>query len=344
MHGVSKKTERLTSARSELIRAVAMLRYASRHDQVEGWLHHHAADAICDLLDYQTRAGISGGLLEIGVHHGRLFVFLALSAQPGEPVIGIDVFEDQHLNLDQSGHGSRVAVEANIANHAGAHSGAVTFVKADSTTLTPSEVNAYARHIRAISIDGCHTAEATESDLRLATAICQEGGIVFLDDIINAHWLGVIEGYSRYARTENTLVPFCLGENKLFLAKGIEWANRYKNYIMTGRPSGVTKAAAPFFGHEIPILGGGPLPFFDRLLERIVAGLDLEDGGSQREIVDARLKVSAALSEAAAAREEAASAAARAEQAEQVVAAMASSSIWRATTPLRWIANRIRKG
>jgi hypothetical protein len=344
MQGVSKEAGCLSPSQSELSRAIALLRYASRHDQVEGWLHHHAADAICDLLDYQTRAGISGGLLEIGVHHGRLFVFLVLSAQPGEPVIGIDVFEDQHLNLDQSGYGSRSAVEANLAKHASGHGSAVTFVKADSTTLTPSKVNAYASNIRAVSIDGCHTAEATEADLRLATAVCQEGGIVFLDDIINAHWLGVMEGYSRYARTANTLVPFCLGENKLFLAKGIDWANRYKNHIMAGRPGGVTKAAVPFFGHEIPILGGGSLPFFDRLLERIGNSLNLENGTSGCESADASLKVSAAMSEATAARNEASSAAARAERAERVVAAMASSSIWRVTSPLRWIANRTWRG
>jgi peptide chain release factor 2 len=57
------------------------------------------------------------GLLsaEIGVHHGRLFIPMALARRPGERALAIDVFEDQHLNVDHSGKGDRARFEENVA-------------------------------------------------------------------------------------------------------------------------------------------------------------------------------------------------------------------------------------
>jgi hypothetical protein len=191
-------------------------------------------------------------------------------------VVGLDIFEDQHLNTDQSGYGSRAAVEAHLAEHVHGRGAAVTLVKADSTTVAPDDLIRRFGHFRAVSVDGSHTAEATEADLHLAEAICGEGGIVFLDDILNPHWLGVIEGYSRYAGRTPGLVPFCIGENKLFLAKGALWAARYRDHIAVNRPQCITKAAVPFFGHEIPVLGGGPHPFFSSLPDRLAGLADSE--------------------------------------------------------------------
>lgn len=243
------------------------MRYSAVHDRVEGWLHHHAADAICDLLNHQSVCGISGGLLEIGVHHGRLLIFLALSARRGEPIVGIDIFEDQHLNIDFSGYGSRGIVAKNLAEYAPGCS--VVLRKADSTTLTSAPLIDEFGQFRAISIDGGHTAEITLSDLKLAERICCDAGLVILDDILNSHWPGVIEGYARYALSACELVPVCIGENKLFLAKGLANAIRYREHIKNGRLECITKSAVLFWGHEIPVIGGGPCPFFVGLTERI---------------------------------------------------------------------------
>jgi len=51
--------------------------------------------------------GIRGSLGEIGVHHGLLFIVLALSSGPDEQLFAVDVFGRQDLNIDKSGKGSR---------------------------------------------------------------------------------------------------------------------------------------------------------------------------------------------------------------------------------------------
>ena len=75
--------------------------------QVEGWLCPTTAHIMITLAEEQTRLGMQGDLAEIGVHHGKSFLALATSIAPGKTIFAIDVFEDQHRNVDQSGRGDR---------------------------------------------------------------------------------------------------------------------------------------------------------------------------------------------------------------------------------------------
>ena len=68
-----------------------------------------------------------------------------------------------------------------------------------------------------ISIDGGHTAEHTISDLRLAAEIVHPLGAVFVDDILNPNWPGVIEGVVLYLNERPTLWPVMVGFNKMIL-------------------------------------------------------------------------------------------------------------------------------
>ena len=62
---------------------------------VGGWLDFEDLYAVKKLSDKQHSMGVFGSVGEIGVHHGLLFIGLALSAYTSEPLFAADVFADQ---------------------------------------------------------------------------------------------------------------------------------------------------------------------------------------------------------------------------------------------------------
>ena len=132
----------------------------------------------------------------------------------------IDLFNQQELNIDRSGLGSLEIFKSNLKKY-DVHNGANTeIIQGDSTdsSMRLREVIGLGL-LRFISIDGGHTVEHTVSDLFLANDLISNEGVVILDDILNYHWLGVIEGVGRFLEKRPTLVPFAIGHNKLYLAK-----------------------------------------------------------------------------------------------------------------------------
>ena len=85
---------------------------------VDGWLRSEAARIIVALNERQRSLGIAGGIAEIGVHHGKLFILLYLLSREPEKALAIDLFEDQHLNIDQSGNGDLAKFRRNLERHA----------------------------------------------------------------------------------------------------------------------------------------------------------------------------------------------------------------------------------
>ena len=117
---------------------------------VDGWLHPTSAAAIAEL-------GSGGNAAEIGVHHGKLLILLSLLC---DHAYAIDVF-DSSRNTDSSGDGNREIFEANVRRYGGAW----TTIQTDSALLAPERLPP----IRIFSVDGAHTADMTEHDLRLAS-------------------------------------------------------------------------------------------------------------------------------------------------------------------------------
>jgi hypothetical protein len=84
---------------------------------------------------------------------------------------------------------------------------------------TAAEAQSFYRSIEGqvalFSIDGGHTRMHTLNDLLAAETSLGEGGVVFLDDYLNADWPGVIEGRVDYLRGENRLVPVASGDRRV---------------------------------------------------------------------------------------------------------------------------------
>ncbi|MGA7869240.1 MAG: class I SAM-dependent methyltransferase [Stellaceae bacterium] len=210
------------------------------HRAVAGWLDEGAMSAVIAFAKWQDENNILGDVAEIGVHHGKFFILLANLRRRHERAFAIDVFEDQHLNLDKSGRGDFCRFIENLRQY-GSEMG-LTVLKKDSKTLTRADLYTGRKgSIRLFSIDGSHTAAHTCSDLTIAAQLIGADGVMILDDFYNPDWPGVQEGFYRYLATAATdTAPFAYGNNKLFLCKVVSHP-KYLNFVENN--------LHPFFSH-----------------------------------------------------------------------------------------------
>lgn len=191
------------------------------HAGVEGWVEPGMFSVLLAIDAIQKNQDVSGGALEIGVHHGRFFIALANLCDPSSALIALDIFEDQKMNIDGSGKGDEAIFRKNIEKFCNKSNSEVKTIKADSLGLQVSAVDGMEPGaFRLISIDGGHTAAHTFNDLNLAEQLVSDGGVVFVDDILNHHWLGVMEGVMRYRMfSPGVLVPFLITAGKMMMCK-----------------------------------------------------------------------------------------------------------------------------
>jgi hypothetical protein len=197
---------------------------------VQGWVEPRVLWLVGALAQRQRELGVRGSTVEIGVHHGRLFIGLSLTATTGEPLIAIDLFADQLHNVDGSGKGDEAAFRRNLSLH-GVNPSAVTIVGADSTTLGGEDVCSLGGvSARLFSVDGGHTAEIVEHDMHTAFDSLTAGGIIIADDVFNASWPGAIEGTLHFLDEQPGCVPFAIGFNKVLFTDGYH-ADEYRRVV-----------------------------------------------------------------------------------------------------------------
>jgi hypothetical protein len=224
------------------------------YKQIEGWMGEGLFPLLERCARLQEAAGSRGGAVEIGIHQGQFFIALNQLCTADEPSMAIDVFERQDLNVDHSGAGSRELFIGNLqkyCRHAGRN---VQVVTADSTTLKARDIlRTLSMKPRFFSVDGGHTVRHVMSDMALADRCIADFGVVLVDDILNSHWLGVIEGVCRYlVRSPLSLmhspgiVPFAINSNKLFLCR----PSTYDQYLQAFNELSPAKAVQ-FFGRAV---------------------------------------------------------------------------------------------
>ena len=180
---------------------------------VEGWFFPIDAYLFAAIDEIQKREGIRGNLFEIGVHHGKTAIFLARMRRDGELLGVCDVFEQQDLNRDRSGEGSRELFEKHMRAFGGP---ARVFAKL-SSELTVEDTTADCRFFH---IDGGHRPDDVMGDLETASYALHKNGIVAVDDVFNPSWPGVSEGVYRFlAAVPDIFVPILIGGNKVFFAR-----------------------------------------------------------------------------------------------------------------------------
>lgn len=195
--------------------------YLDSTREVEGWFFPIDAFLFALVDEVQNREGIAGHLFEIGVHHGKTALFLARMLRDAE-VLGVcDVFEQQELNRDRSGEGSRELFTRNMRERSGLDGTAVetrlrVFAKS-SDRLTADETTTECRFFH---IDGGHRPEDVAADLATADRALRADGVVAVDDVFNPSWPGVSEGFYAFLRERpGTFVPIVIGGNKVLLTR-----------------------------------------------------------------------------------------------------------------------------
>ena len=185
---------------------------------VQGWCSSDLCRVAAICSELQATHGVDGGVGEIGVHHGKFLIALAL-LKYRQPSVAIDVFDLQNLNVDRSGRGNKEIFLENFKRYAGDRE--IHCVTADSMQLTPGkifEVTGMVSPLSMFSVDGCHTAEHTLNDLLIGEEMVGSGGIIFIDDYYNPNWPGVQEGIAKYFFTRPVrYVPLCFAFSKLLL-------------------------------------------------------------------------------------------------------------------------------
>jgi plastocyanin len=248
---------------------------------------------VLDVLDRaQRKKQVSGAAAEIGVHHGKLFIGLRLLQRPGEKSVAIDIFGDQDLNVDGSGHGDFEKFENNVRLWSSMDD--VVVHQGDSTKLEPATVRDLAGdEIRFFSVDGGHTDEIVYSDMRLAEATLAEGGVVIADDVFNEYWPGVATGTLRYLSDGAKLVPFLIGFNKVLFTHS-EYSEFYRGEVESALSGKLRLATHPseFAGNEVAlVLPQGPTEIlrksqtartlYHTTYRGMVRGLQLVSGGKR---------------------------------------------------------------
>jgi hypothetical protein len=225
--------------------------------QVQGWLEPLAVELISLLAQAQARAGVMGGVCEIGIHHGRLFILLQLLTSGR--AAAYDLFENQSDNVDGSGRGDKEAFLSNLRRH-GRDAEQVVVRSCNSLHLTPADVLADAGPVRIFSVDGGHTPEVTANDMALAEATLSPGGLLILDDYFNEQWPGVAEGATRYLISgASRLLPVCIGGNKFIFTNDTSSAANYRAALAALQGPTVKEQIA--FGAPVTVIWRQHSPF-----------------------------------------------------------------------------------
>jgi hypothetical protein len=189
----------------------------SDYKKVKGWLHRVDGEIIKSILGYQNDVRTEGSIAEIGLHHGKLFIALAMCLKNNEKAYGIDIFDKQEFNLDNSGKGSFFEFKKNLEKF-NIPNETLVIDNRQSEIINRLDIIEKVGRIRFFSIDGGHWKDVVSNDLFLAENTLIDGGVIALDDFLRSEWPDVSLGYFSWLnQTNSNLVPFAIGFNKLYL-------------------------------------------------------------------------------------------------------------------------------
>ena len=244
--------------------------YLRKHmHRVPGYLRDPDAAVIAALLAWQEKIGMFGHLCEIGVHHGRLFLLLALSRQANERSLAIDLFEDDEIN--QGVHSGRKGGLFRQTSRLDIDLSPAEILKGSSLELTADEIlSRTGGPVRFFSVDGGHMFHHVENDLKLAHACLAANGVIAADDFFYIKWPEVSFAVFDFLRATPDVVPVFATNRKLYIARR-DFAPLLMDFVRNHLPAGIImEYPTEMLGSEIAILR---LPLIARVKQELKARL-----------------------------------------------------------------------
>jgi predicted O-methyltransferase YrrM len=224
------------------------------YHSVVGMSARFAAAITARLLLIQSDLSVSGPIGEIGTFEGRFFIAMAHALQAGETAVGIDLFDWPNAEVIDRFH-------ANCRRHGVPDDRRVT-LKADSRALTPEAVleAAGGRKLRLFHIDGEHSRHALSRDLKLATSVIGDGGLIVLDDMLHPGYPTLMVAVQEYLEANPDIVPLCIidretivGATKFVLCQRT-WFKRYEEVMLEAFKANIWPLGADFEPHWCLVL------------------------------------------------------------------------------------------
>jgi hypothetical protein len=210
-----------TGATSDLHEEDYFVKYmCSGFDQIEGWPGDKRSVQFNVIFrELFSQFDERGGVCEIGVHHGKYLIALH-NLFTNRRSLGIDLFNRQVMNIDNSGNGNLEICKNNIAKYT-KYPELITLKCENSISITTNDiidiVNTFGK-FGLFSIDGGHTKSHIIIDLDNAAEMTSETGVIIVDDIFHPYWPEVTEGlYYSVNNCRTPFVPFLMTRKKLYL-------------------------------------------------------------------------------------------------------------------------------
>lgn len=185
-------------------------------DDVRGWFIGHDQLAFEWILDAQSKAGMSGDLLELGVYEGKSAIHMARFLRPGEALTVCDLFEDVSVadgvpEYIRSAYSSlsQAIFERNFLAF---HEQLPVIIRARTDTIDD--------HVRAGScrfahVDASHSYDDVRHDIGAVRRLLGPGGVVAFDDYRTEHTLGTAAAVWEAVATEE-LHPIAATSHKMY--------------------------------------------------------------------------------------------------------------------------------
>jgi predicted O-methyltransferase YrrM len=169
-------------------------------EAIDGFISPRGARAISAILAHQATAGHTGNLAEIGTFYGKTFIGLAFAANPGEIVLGLDIYPDEMQRRLSSSLDARLPGEIDFHPR---------LVKADSATVSKQAWRDLLQQkaARFVHVDGDHTGAAVLNDIKLATSLLTPEAVVVVDDFLHDWYPDVTDGVLEALRVVRSIRP-----------------------------------------------------------------------------------------------------------------------------------------
>eukprot|EP01041_Mallomonas_annulata_P006712 gene6712-13605_t len=206
---------------------------------IDGYFYPSDAMLISVILHFQLSNGIVGNIGEIGVHHGKSFIWMMLHMRNNEQAVAIDLFQNQKENIDHSGKGDMFVFMNNIVRYTNMTGTVIVPINSLRIPLCFFHKRGL-QGFRIFSVDGGHHSDHAYEDTWTAFSVLAKGGVIAIDDVF--HGTRVMEGILRFLYTNPNAKPFLFVQSKLFICQK-EYYSQYFEAIkawMNEKPKSFT--------------------------------------------------------------------------------------------------------